>query len=487
MNLSNPANATIADAQGAWHDHRRRPAAVAGGRRRVRDRGQLRHDDATFTVALNAPSGRRRHRQLRDSRRHGVAPARLRGRDRRRSPSPRARPRRRSPSSSTATCWTRSTRRSREPCQARQRSDRRRPGAGDDHRRRPAARARDRRRDGHRGQHRHRRRHVHRHPQRPERPSRLGRLRDGRRDGDRAGRLRGGERRRSTSRPARRADGHVLVNGDVLDELDETFAVNLSNPVNATIADAQGVGTISDDDGPPSVSVNDATVTEGNGNSVTASFTRQPQRASGQPARVNYATAERHGDGPGRLHGASPATLTFAPGQMTQTVTVMVAGDVLDEIDETFTSTCRTPSTRRSPTARARDDHGQRRAPDAVGQRRNRHGGQHRHGRRDLHRHLEHTQRAGRLGRLRDGERHRDVACRLRSGQGDSDLRRGSDHEAGHGAGQRRCPRRGRTRPTSSTSRTRRMRRSRTVGSRHDHGRRSCPDALDRRRDRHRG
>src|SRR5205807_1318365 len=35
----------------------------------------------------------------------------------------------------------------------------------------------------------------------------------------------------------------VLVNGDRNFELDETFTVNLSNPVNATISTAQGTGT----------------------------------------------------------------------------------------------------------------------------------------------------------------------------------------------------------------------------------------------------
>ena len=40
----------------------------------------------------------------------------------------------------------------------------------------------------------------------------------------------------------------VSVNGDVFFELDETFVVNLSNPVNANIDDGQGVGTILNDD-----------------------------------------------------------------------------------------------------------------------------------------------------------------------------------------------------------------------------------------------
>ena len=41
----------------------------------------------------------------------------------------------------------------------------------------------------------------------------------------------------------------ILVTGDTVVEGAENFVVNLSNPVNATIADGQGVGTITDDDG----------------------------------------------------------------------------------------------------------------------------------------------------------------------------------------------------------------------------------------------
>ena len=41
------------------------------------------------------------------------------------------------------------------------------------------------------------------------------------------------------------------MNGDVLDEVDETFTVTLSNPANATIADGSAIGTITDDDGRP--------------------------------------------------------------------------------------------------------------------------------------------------------------------------------------------------------------------------------------------
>jgi hypothetical protein len=40
----------------------------------------------------------------------------------------------------------------------------------------------------------------------------------------------------------------VTVNGDTKNEANETFAVNLSGPVNATVSDNQGIGTITNDD-----------------------------------------------------------------------------------------------------------------------------------------------------------------------------------------------------------------------------------------------
>src|SRR5207249_2119077 len=59
----------------------------------------------------------------------------------------------------------------------------------------------------------------------------------------------------------------VLVNGDRLGEPNETLFVNLSNLNYGVIADAQGVGTILDDE--PRISISDVTKKEGNGNRTT--------------------------------------------------------------------------------------------------------------------------------------------------------------------------------------------------------------------------
>jgi len=56
----------------------------------------------------------------------------------------------------------------------------------------------------------------------------------------------------------------VPVNGDGEVEPDETFVVDLSIPTNATIADGQGQGTITNDDNPSTtISIDDVTVIEG--------------------------------------------------------------------------------------------------------------------------------------------------------------------------------------------------------------------------------
>ena len=83
----------------------------------------------------------------------------------------------------------------------------------------------------------------------------------------------------------------MTVNGDTLCEPDETFFVNLSNPVNADIADGQGVGIIEDDDCVlPSLSMDDMTVVEGDSGMVDAVFTVNLSAASGQQVTVAYTT-----------------------------------------------------------------------------------------------------------------------------------------------------------------------------------------------------
>ncbi len=135
----------------------------------------------------------------------------------------------------------------------------------------------------------------------------------------------------------------VNVNGDVTDEMDEIFTVTLSTAVNATLLDGQGLGTITDDDGFPSLSINDVTVTEANGGTVNAVFNVNLSNASGQTVSVAFATADGSAVA-GADYTSASGTLEFTPGQLTQTITVPVTGDLLDEIDESFTVTLTNPT-----------------------------------------------------------------------------------------------------------------------------------------------
>ncbi|HYG80781.1 MAG TPA: Calx-beta domain-containing protein, partial [Pyrinomonadaceae bacterium] len=127
----------------------------------------------------------------------------------------------------------------------------------------------------------------------------------------------------------------VQVKGDTLDELNETFKLLLSAPTSALISDSEGLGTITDNDAPPTVSVNNIAVTEGNA-AVTANFTVSLSKPSGLTVKVKYATANGTATAPADYAAKALTTLTFAPGETTKTVPVAVAGDTRDEPAETF-------------------------------------------------------------------------------------------------------------------------------------------------------
>ncbi|MCP3978681.1 MAG: hypothetical protein GY716_05020, partial [bacterium] len=106
----------------------------------------------------------------------------------------------------------------------------------------------------------------------------------------------------------------VPVNGDAKDEDNETYYVNLSGPSNATISDSQGLGTINNDDTPPSLSINDVPVTEGNSGSANATFTVTLNAVSGKTVTVNYASADNTATTADSDYTSASGTLTFNPG-----------------------------------------------------------------------------------------------------------------------------------------------------------------------------
>jgi hypothetical protein len=93
------------------------------------------------------------------------------------------------------------------------------------------------------------------------------------------------------------------------------------------------------------LSVNDVTVAEGSGGApVPATFTVSLLGgASPNPVTVHYATANGTATAPADYAAAS-GDVTFAPGETSKPVTVLVNPDTVDEPDETFTVTLSAPA-----------------------------------------------------------------------------------------------------------------------------------------------
>ena len=130
----------------------------------------------------------------------------------------------------------------------------------------------------------------------------------------------------------------VPTTGDEIYEGSENFTVKLSNPSGATISDDVGIGTITDNDLQPTLSITDVTVEEGG----TASFTVTLSGQSAQTVTVRYGTGDVTATA-GSDYTAQSGTLTFAVGDRVKTITVPTDNDTDVEADESFTVTLRQP------------------------------------------------------------------------------------------------------------------------------------------------
>ena len=135
----------------------------------------------------------------------------------------------------------------------------------------------------------------------------------------------------------------VNVNGDTTFEPGETFAVNLSNPFNASFSFGgnSGVGVINNDDAQPTVSFTAASQSAGEGAGV-ATATVQLSSASHQTITVPFTVAGSADSGDRSVTPASP--LSFAPGQTSKTISVSITDDDEDENDETVVLNLGTPA-----------------------------------------------------------------------------------------------------------------------------------------------
>lgn len=134
----------------------------------------------------------------------------------------------------------------------------------------------------------------------------------------------------------------IDILGDIVDEgTSEAFSVSLSNPTNATLADDQAIGTITDDDSARLRHELGPEVPEGDSGTTPAVFTVTLTTPAAFVITVDYAVSSGFGDG-GAKAGEDfvpiSGTLTFLAGTTAQTYTVEILGDTDPEPDEGFSS-----------------------------------------------------------------------------------------------------------------------------------------------------
>jgi hypothetical protein len=141
----------------------------------------------------------------------------------------------------------------------------------------------------------------------------------------------------------------VNVTGDTVAEQNETFNVNLSGLSDGgqgvTISDAQGVGTITNDDGTPAalVSIANVTVNEGNSGTTTMTFTVTLTHSVDSAVTVTVNSTDVTATAGTDFAGVVNQTVTIPAGQTSAQFTVNVTGDLTVENDETFTLTLSNP------------------------------------------------------------------------------------------------------------------------------------------------
>ena len=127
---------------------------------------------------------------------------------------------------------------------------------------------------------------------------------------------------------------------DTADEPNETFTVTLSDPSDtaALADDPSATGTIVDNDGPPTLSIDDATAEEGETSMV---FTVELTKASGNEVTASWSTADDTASAPADYTAVTGGSIAIPVGSLTTelTVTLNVAENQLDEPDKQFSVT----------------------------------------------------------------------------------------------------------------------------------------------------
>jgi hypothetical protein len=127
----------------------------------------------------------------------------------------------------------------------------------------------------------------------------------------------------------------VTLNGDATIEPNETFTVNLSNAVNATIADAQALGTIINDEG-PRLTIADLAMTEGNAGNKLMTFTLTLTEPAATPVTYGVQTVNGTALGGSDFVAVNVGGLSIPAGVTSKAFNMNVIGDTSVEANEVF-------------------------------------------------------------------------------------------------------------------------------------------------------
>ncbi len=127
----------------------------------------------------------------------------------------------------------------------------------------------------------------------------------------------------------------VVVNGDLKVELDETVIMTLSNPVNSSILNGTGTGTITNDDSGV-ITITSPSIVEGDAGTQNLVFNINMTAISDANVSFNWTTANGTATA-GSDYVANTNNITLIPGQTTATITIVINGDCTIEANEIFT------------------------------------------------------------------------------------------------------------------------------------------------------
>jgi uncharacterized repeat protein (TIGR01451 family) len=129
---------------------------------------------------------------------------------------------------------------------------------------------------------------------------------------------------------------NVPIEGDLIDEASENFTIVLSGATGATISDDTGLGTIDDNDAPPTLSIDDVSRQEGDAGSVNAMLWVALSTESEQTVTVTATTVDGTATTADNDYAATTTSVTFMPFETGKFVAVPINGDTTEEPDETF-------------------------------------------------------------------------------------------------------------------------------------------------------